>query len=139
MPPITDTDDGSETDDRDVDVEPSEDVLSALPTDETYAVWRQTPPSHANHPEETDRLCRLEDTFDMLDELAAKTMSIVAGAARYGDGIPSASSSSPETAPSEEDSRCLLKYVQTLEKMEANYTAARSLVEGVINKHRPSV
>lgn len=79
----------------------------------------------------------LEHEFERIDKLAAKTSTIVAGEARFWDGVRWATSKSTATALSAENRRSLRKYVDRLEKMQAKYEAARLVAEGVIKKLTP--
>lgn len=86
----------------------------------------------ATRPKELDRLRSLKHEFDRVSELVASSAAIVAGEARFWDGVMWASAISDGTSLSAENRRCLRKYAEKIEKIEAKYKAARRLVEDVI-------
>ncbi|KAH7700567.1 hypothetical protein AAVH_32311 [Aphelenchoides avenae] len=133
-PPITDTDSSCETCGRDLSVPFSEedDALSAAATDATYSVRLKTP--EPTRPKEFNRLRNLEHCFGRVYKLGAKSTAIVAGEARFWDGVIWASAMSDGTSMSAENRRWLRKYAEKIEKIEAKYKAARRLVEDVISK-----
>ncbi|KAH7668226.1 hypothetical protein AAVH_42934, partial [Aphelenchoides avenae] len=106
-PPNPDTDNSCETCGRDLSVPFSEedDALSAAATDATYSVRLKTP--QATRPKELDRLRSLKHEFDRVSELVASSAAIVAGEARFWDGVMWASAISDGTSLSAENRRCL--------------------------------
>ncbi|KAH7707853.1 hypothetical protein AAVH_24907 [Aphelenchoides avenae] len=163
-PPIIDTNSSCKTSDRALSVPFSEedDASSDAATDATYTVGRKgmcpkvnvikmvqkRPKNHVNltrkynvepsitasRPKKFDLLRSLELYFSRVYELGADSTAIIAGEARFWDGAMWASAISDGTSLSAENRRCLRKYAEKLEKIEAKSNAARRLVDGVINK-----